>query len=46
MFAVRNEEELNQLLSIITITSSGSVTHIHKVFLGSKKGELKATSRE
>jgi histone H2A len=46
MLAVRNDEELNQLLSNITIASAGVVPHIHKVLLGSKKGESKDTSQE
>lgn len=40
MLAVRNDEELNQLLSNITIASAGVVPHIHKVLLGTtKKGK-------
>ena len=40
MLAVRNDEELNQLLSNITIASAGVVPHIHKVLLGNpKKGK-------
>jgi histone H2A len=34
MLAIRNDEELNQLLSKITIASAGVVPHIHKVLLG------------
>jgi histone H2A len=34
MLAVRNDEGLNQLLSNITIASSGVVPHIYKVLLG------------
>jgi histone H2A len=41
MLAVRNDEELNQLSSNITIASAGVVPHIHKVLLESKKGESK-----
>ena len=37
MLAVRNDEELNQLLSNITIASAGVVPHIHKVLLGQNK---------
>ena len=37
MLAVRNDEELNQLLSNITIASAGVVPHIHKVLLGQGK---------
>ena len=40
MLAVRNDEELNQLLSNITIASAGAVPHIQKVLLGTtKKGK-------
>ena len=40
MLAIRNDEELNQLLSNITIASAGVVPHIHKVLLGpTKKGK-------
>ncbi|KAK8838459.1 hypothetical protein M9Y10_033086 [Tritrichomonas musculus] len=40
MLAIRNDEELNQLLSHITIASAGVVPHIHKVLLGpTKKGK-------
>jgi histone H2A len=37
MLAVRNDEELNQLLSNITIASAGVVPHIHHKLLGEKK---------
>lgn len=46
MLAVRNDEELNQLLSNITIASAGVVPHIHKVLLGTKAGKSKADSQE
>ena len=46
MLAVRNDEELNQLLSNITIASAGVVPHIHKILIGSKKGESKEASQE
>jgi histone H2A len=46
MLAVRNDEELNVLLSNITIASAGVVPHIHKILLGSKKGESKEHSQE
>ncbi|KAH0792968.1 Histone H2A [Histomonas meleagridis] len=37
MLAIRKDEELNQLLSHITIVSSGVVPHIHKALLGQSK---------
>ncbi|GMO17728.1 MAG: hypothetical protein Ta2E_08820 [Mycoplasmoidaceae bacterium] len=46
MLAVRNDEELNQLLSNITIASAGVVPHIHKVLYSPKKGESKENSQE
>jgi histone H2A len=46
MLAVRNDEELNQLLSNITIASTGLVSHIHKILLGPKKGESKESTQE
>jgi histone H2A len=46
MLAVRNDEELNQLLSNITIASSRVVPYIHNVLFDSKKGESKDTSQE
>ena len=39
MLAIRNDEELNQLLSNITIASAGVVPHIHKVLLGQGKSK-------
>jgi hypothetical protein len=39
MLAIRNDEELNQLLSKITIASAGVVPHIHKVLLGTGKSK-------
>ena len=39
MLAIRNDEELNQLLSNITIASAGVVPHIHKVLLGPGKSK-------
>jgi histone H2A len=39
MLAIRNDEELNQLLSKITIASAGVVPHIHKVLLGPGKSK-------
>jgi histone H2A len=46
MLAMRSDQELNKFLSNITIASAGVVPHIHKVLLGSKKGESKDTSQE
>ena len=47
MLAVRNDEELNQLLSNITIASAGVVPHIHKVLLGNpKKGKDASQTQE
>jgi histone H2A len=46
MFAVRNDEELNQLLSNITIASAGVISHIHRVLLGPKKSESKESTQE
>ena len=43
MLAVRNDEELNQLLSNITIASAGVVPHIHKVLVGNTKKGKDAT---
>ena len=37
MLAIRGDEELNQLLSDITIASAGVVPHIHKELLGQAK---------
>ena len=47
MLAVRNDEELNQLLSNITIASAGVVPHIHKILLGNpKKGKSADSTQE
>jgi histone H2A len=46
MLAVRNDEELNNLLVNITIGSAGVVPHIHKELLGHKKEELKDNTQE
>jgi histone H2A len=46
MVAVRNDEELNDLLSNITISSAGVVPHIHRAILGKKKAESKKESEE
>jgi histone H2A len=39
MLAIRNDEELNQLLSKITIVSIGVVLHINKLLLGPGKSK-------
>jgi len=39
MLAIRNDEELNYLLSNITTTAAGVVPHIHKVLLGQGKSK-------
>jgi histone H2A len=41
MLADKNDEELNQLLSNITITLAGRVPSVHKALLGQKKGKSK-----
>jgi histone H2A len=46
MLAVRNDEELIQFLSNITIASVGIVPHIHRILLGPKKGESKDNYQE
>jgi histone H2A len=38
MLAIRNDEELNQLLSNITIASAGVVPHIHRKLIDKSKG--------
>ena len=46
MLAVRNDEELNQLLQKVTIASAGVVPHIHKSLVTDvKKGGGKAESQ-
>jgi histone H2A len=45
MLAVPNDEELNRLLSKITIASAGVVPHIQKILLGPKKSESKERLR-
>jgi histone H2A len=37
MLAIRNDEELNQLLSKITIASASMVRHIYQILLGTGK---------
>ena len=44
--AVRNDEELNKLLSGVTIASGGVLPNIHAVLLPAKKGSKKSSASQ